>query len=328
MKYIFFGTPEFAAIVLEKLINAGYIPEAVVCNPDEPVGRKQILTSPPVKRLIVNDKWSLEIFQPATKAELLAISHKLKAIKPDLAIVVAYGKIIPKEILDIPVYGFINVHGSLLPYHRGASPIQVAILNGEKETGVTIMKVDEEMDHGLIITNVKIPISNDDTFESLSQKLAILGADLLIKVIPDYISGKLKPITQDHSKATYTKIIKKEDGKINWLKSADEIERMTRAYYPWPSAWTVWRQEINNKKQVDKIVKILKAESVTQQDNFSKYDIGEIFSDCFTSIQRCIEVKCGKGVLTIKKLQLEGGKVLTAKEFLNGHKDFVGNNFR
>ncbi len=328
MKYIFFGTPEFAAIVLEKLINAGYIPEAVVCNPDEPVGRKQILTSPPVKRLIVNDKWSLEIFQPATKAELLAISHKLKAIKPDLAIVAAYGKIIPKEILDIPVYGFINVHGSLLPYHRGASPIQVAILNGEKETGVTIMKVDEEMDHGPIITNVKIKISNDDTFESLSQKMAVLGAELLIKIIPDYISGKLKPITQDHSKATYTKIIKKEDGKINWLKSADEIERMTRAYYPWPSAWTVWRQEINNKKQVDKIVKILKAESVTQQDNFSKYDIGEIFSDCFTSIQRCIEVKCGKGVLTIKKLQLEGGKVLTAKEFLNGHKDFVGNNFR
>ena len=328
MKYIFFGTPEFAAIVLEKLINAGYIPEAVVCNPDEPVGRKQILTSPPVKRLIVNDKWSLEIFQPATKAELLAISHKLKAIKPDLAIVAAYGKILPKEILDIPKHGTINTHASLLPAYRGASPIQAAILNGEKETGVTIMKVDEEMDHGLIITNVKIKISNDDTFESLSQKMAVLGAELLIKIIPDYISGKLKPITQDHSKATYTKIIKKEDGKINWLKSADEIERMTRAYYPWPSAWTVWRQEINNKKQVDKIVKILKAESVTQQDNFSKYDIGEIFSDCFTSIQRCIEVKCGKGVLTIKKLQLEGGKVLTAKEFLNGHKDFVGNNFR
>jgi len=282
MKYIFFGTPEFAAIVLEKLINTGYIPEAVICNPDEPVGRKQILTSPPVKRLIANSGQLIEIFQPVNKSGLLAISRKLLAIKPDLAIIAAYGKIIPKEILDIPRYGTLNVHGSLLPKYRGASPIQHAILNGDKETGVTIMKIDEEMDHGNIISNLKTQISKVDTYDSLSQKLAISGAKLLIKIIPDYISGRIKPIEQDHSKATYTKIIKKEDGKIDWSKSAEEIERMTRAFYPWPTAWTTWN---------GKILKILEAEV------------------------------CGNN-LAIKKLQLEGGKILSIREFLNGHKDF------
>ncbi len=325
MKYIFFGTPEFGAVVLEKLIKAGYIPSAVICNPDEPIGRKQILTPPPVKRLIVSGKWPIEIFQPITKSELLAISHKLLAIKPDLAIVAAYGKILPKEIFSIPSYGFLNIHASLLPYYRGASPIQGAILNGDKETGVTIMKVDEKMDHGPILANSKLLVAGSDTYESLSKKLAEIGAELLIKTIPNYISGKIKPIKQNHLKATYTKIIKKEDGKIDWSKSADEIERMTRAFYPWPSAWTVWQQETRDKGQINKIVKILKAESASQ-NNFSKYNIGEIFSDCFTSIQRCIEVKCGKGILNIKELQIEGGKVLLAKEFLNGHKDFIGYN--
>ncbi len=306
MKYIFFGTPEFAAIVLEKLINTGYVPEAVICNPDEPVGRKQILTPPPVKRLIVNGKWPIEIFQPATKINLLAISHKLSAIKPDLAIVAAYGKILPKEILEISKRGFINVHGSLLPKYRGASPIQYAILNGDKETGVTIMKIDEEMDHGNIISNLKTQISKVDTYDSLSQKLAISGAELLIKIIPDYISGKIKPIEQDHPKATYTKIIKKEDGKIDWSKSAEEIERMTRAFYPWPTAWAIW----NNK-----ILKIFEAGVA----NGGGKKTGEVFlkNDELT-------VQCGENILIIKKLQLEGGKILSAKEFLNGHKNFTG----
>ena len=314
MKFIFFGTPEFAAIILEKLISADYVPVAVVCNPNESVGRKQILTSPPVKRLIEKhlpagrQEWPIEIFQPVTKSELSAISYKLKAIKPDLIIVAAYGKILSKEILDIPVYGFINVHGSLLPYYRGASPIQTAILNGEKETGVTIMKVDEEMDHGPIISNIKIQISNIDTYESLSQRMAKLGAELLIKTIPNYISGKIKLIEQEHSKATYTKIIKKEDGKIDWSKSAQDIERMTRAYYPWPSAYA----NIKNK-----ILKIIEAD-VSEIDN--NYEIGEVF----LTINNELAIKCGKDTLIVKKLQLEGGKVLMAKEFINGHKSFIG----
>lgn len=306
LKFIFFGTPEFAAIVLQKLIAAGYVPAAVVCNPDEPVGRKKILTSPSVKRLITDSKWPIEIFQPATKSELLAISHKLLAIEPDLAIIAAYGKIIPKEILEIPKHGFINVHGSPLPQYRGASPIQAAILNGDKETGVTIMEVDEEMDHGAIIVDGKMIINDDDTYESLSRKLAIFGAELLIKTIPDYISGKMKATEQDHSKATYTKIIKKEDGKIDWSKSAEEIERMVRAYYPWPTTWIIWN---------GKVLKILQ----TNTSNKDNKKIGEVFLK-----DNELVIKCGKNTLIIKKLQLEGGKVLTSKEFLNGHKNFIG----
>ena len=314
---VFFGTPEFAVIVLEKLIAAGYLPVAVVCNPDEPIGRKQILTPPPVKQFIAKNKLPIEILQPSTKSELLAISHGLKIIKPKLAIIAAYGKIIPKEILDIPFWGFINVHPSLLPKYRGASPIQHAILNGDKETGVTIMKVDKEMDHGSIFGKSEIQISKSETYESLYKKLAELGAELLIKMIPDYISGKIKPAPQNHSQATYTKIIKKEDGKIDWTKNAIEIERMTRAYYPWPNAWTVCD---------GKILKILEAETAKYKNN--DYKIGEVFllqhSNILKNVGMLLSVKCGDGVLIIKKLQLEGGKVLSAKEFLNGHQNFIG----
>ena len=304
MKYIFFGTPKFAAIVLEKLINTGYIPEAVICNPDELVGRKQILTPPPVKSFIIeHGTWNIKIFQPIKLDS--SFKFQVSGLKPDLAIVAAYGKILPKEILEIPKHGFINIHGSLLPKYRGASPIQSAILNGDKETGITIMKVDEEIDHGPIISNVKIQISDDDTYEILSQKLAVTGAELLTKVIPDYIYGKIEPVAQDHSKATYTKIIKKEDGKIDWSKSAEEIERMTRAFYPWPTAWAIW----NNK-----ILKIIRAD-ITGGNN---HEIGQIF----LTNKKELAVKCGSGSLIIKKMQLEGGKILSAKEFLNGHKDF------
>ncbi len=282
MKIIFMGTPEFSAVILKALIDNNYEISAVVTNPDAPVGRKQILTSSPVKRLIVSGQWPIEIFQPTTKSELSAISDKLLAMKPDLAVVAAYGKIIPKNILALPRYGTINVHPSLLPKYRGASPIQNAILSGDKKTGITIMKLDEEMDHGGIISNIQVQISNLDTYENLSQKLAETGAELLIKTIPNYVSGKIKPVEQNHAEATYTKIIKKEDGKINWSKNPAEIERMIRAFYPWPSAWTIWN---------GKILKILEAE-------------------------------IRGGSLEIKKLQLEGGKALSMKEFLNGHKDF------
>ena len=211
IKYIFFGTPEFATIILEKLMKSGYKPIAVFRDPKE-------LTS--------------------------VLIEKLEHLKPDLAVIAAYGKILPKEILDIPRFGFINVHPSLLPKYRGASPIQCAILNGDKETGVTIMKIDKKMDHGPILAYSKWLIANSDTYESLSKKLAKFGAELLVKTMSDYISGKIKPIEQEHEKATYTKIIKKEDGKIDWIKSAIEIERMTRGYYPWPSTWTTWNGKL------------------------------------------------------------------------------------
>ncbi|MDO8743448.1 MAG: methionyl-tRNA formyltransferase [Candidatus Azambacteria bacterium] len=279
IKFVFFGTPEFATIILEKLIKSGLGPQAVFRDPKESVS---------------------------------VLIEKLEYLKPDLAVIAAYGKILPKEILEIPRYGFINVHPSLLPKYRGASPIQYAILNGDKETGVTIMKVDEEMDRGPLLANNSLGVANSDTYESLSKKLAELGAELLVKTIPDYISGKIKPIPQDHSKATYTKIIKKEDGKIDWSKSAEIIERMIRAYYPWPSAYA----KLKVKSEKFKIVKIIEAE-ICKENN---HTIGEVF----LTENNQLAIKCGAGSLVIKKLQLEGGKVLTAKEFLNGHKNFVG----
>src|SRR3989344_2491609 len=309
LNFVFFGTPEFAAIVLEKLIAAGYVPAAVVCNPDEPIDRKQILTPPPTR--VLAQKYNIPVFQPQKLRGNLEFLEQFKNLKPDLAIVAAFGKILPKEILDIPSRGFINVHGSLLPHYRGASPIQTAILNGEKETGVTIMEVDEEMDNGPTLANSQWPIADSDTYESLSQKLAVLGAELLIKILPDYISGKIKPVLQEHEKPTYTKIIKKENGKIDWTKGAVEIERMVRAYYPWPTAWTIWRI-----KNLELRIKVLEAEVLENNEN---YKTGEVF---LTSKNE-LAVKCGNGNLLIKKLQLEGGKILTAKEFLNGHRDCI-----
>lgn len=283
MKYVFFGTPEFATTVLDKLVRAGYKPQAVFRNPKESTA---------------------------------VLMKRLKNLKSDLAIIAAYGKILPKEILEIPKHGFINIHGSILPKYRGPSPIQAAILGGDEKTGITIMKLDEKMDHGPILGKSDIRISESETYESLSKKLAELGAELLIKIIPDYISGKIKPSEQDHIKATYTKIIKKEDGKIDWKKSAESIERMVRAYYPWPGAWTIWN---------GKILKILETElfekdfTIFAIADFMKWPVSRVF--LYNDI---IAIKCGENILIIKKLQLEGGKILTAQEFLNGHKDFIG----
>lgn len=272
MKYIFFGTPEFATIVLDKLIKAGYKPQAVFNNPKESTA---------------------------------VLIERIKNLKPDLAIVAAYGKIFPKEIFGIPKFGFVNIHGSILPKYRGPSPIQAAILSGDEKTGVTIMKLDEKMDHGPILDKYEIPISKSETYESLSKKLAEIGAELLIKIIPDYISGKIKLVSQAHSKATYTGLIKKENGKIDWSKNARDLERMIRAYNPWPSAWTIW----NNK-----ILKIF--EAGISADGGKK--TGEVFLKGSE-----LAIKCGENILIIKKLQLEGGKILSAREFLNGHKDFI-----
>ncbi len=326
MKLIFFGTPEFAVPVLKALIDTGYVVAAVITKPDEPVGRKQILTPPPIKSWIMkHETWNIPILQPKKLDK--EFTFQVSSFKPDLIVVAAYGKIIPKEILDIPSHGTLNVHPSLLPKYRGASPIQYAILNGDKETGITIMEIDEEMDHGPILVNSKLPIADSDTYETLSKKLAELGAKLLVKTIPDYFLGKIETIEQDHSKATYTKIIKKEDGKIDFKKSAEEIERMTRAYYPWPTTWAVWRQqEAKNKKRVLKILEIeLFEENFTKSAivDFVKWPVGKVFL-IGENNEKKLSVKCGEKSLIIKKLQLEGGKTLLAKDFLNGHRDFTG----
>jgi methionyl-tRNA formyltransferase len=325
MKIIFIGTPEFGAIILEGLIKANFEPVLVITTPDKPVGRKQIITPPPVKLLA--EKYEIPILQPE---KLQVISYKLQEIKPDLIIVAAYGQIIPRDILDIPKYGCLNIHPSLLPKHRGASPIQYAILNGDKKTGVTIMLMDEKMDHGPIlakreweIPNPKSQITNKSqilnskiTYEELHNKLADLGAKLLIETIPKWINKEIKPTSQDDSRATYTKIIKKEDGKIDWKKPAEEIERKIRAFDPWPGAFT--RFKIKDLRFTT--FKILKADVLEQTKNGPFGEPGKTF----LAPDDKIAVQTGKDFLIIEKLQQEGKKPMTSEEFLRGHLDFIG----
>lgn len=236
---VFFGTTSLSAYILEQLAKAGYHIKAVITTPDKPVGRKQLITPTPVSEKAT--ELGFDVLKPAKlRGEFTETNHHL--LTADLFVIAAYGKIVPQELLDIPAHGTLNVHGSLLPKYRGASPIQAAILNGDAVTGPTIMLVDAEMDHGDILTTEEIAIADDETFESLEQKMAEVGANLLIKTIPGFLDGSIKPVAQDHAQATYTKLITKEDGffEIDSPPSAEELDRMIRAYYPWPNVWTRW----------------------------------------------------------------------------------------
>jgi len=303
MKIVFIGTSEFSAIILEGLIKNNLKPVLVVTAPDKPVGRKQKLTPPPAK--ITAQKYNISVLQPKA---VLNINNQVLSIKPDLIIVASYGKILPREILDIPKYSCLNVHPSLLPKYRGPSPIQTAILNGDKETGVTIILMDELIDHGAILVKEKIKILAKENNETLHKKLAQLAVKLLLKTIPDWVKGKIKPEVQDESKATFTKVLTRENGKIDWEKPAKEIERQVRAFYPWPGAFAFWQKG-------DKLlrIKILKAKTAETKD--IKAMVGQIV----LSPSQKIAVKCKEGFLEIWELQPEGKSPMTAEDFLRGN---------
>jgi len=308
-KFIFFGTPDFSAIILKKLIENNYLPIAVFTALDKPVGRKRILKPSPVK--VLAKKNGLLVFQPKKIGD---DKLQIEKLKPDLIILSAYGQIIPKEILEIPKYGCLNVHPSLLPKYRGPSPIQTAILNGEEKTGVTIFMMDEKIDHGPIIAQKELEIKKYN-FKTLSKKLAELGADLLIEILPKYLANEIKPIPQDDSKATYTKIIKKEDGKINWQKTAEEIERMIRAYYPWPGTYTYIKSQIPSTKsqtQTQKMLKIIKAKVL-------KIDHQKETGTVFLTEKKEPAIACKKDALILKEVQFEGKKKISGKDLLNGY---------
>lgn len=299
-KIIFIGTPQFGADVFEGLVKNNYKPILVITSPDKPVGRKQILTPSEVK--IVAQKYNIPIIQPQKIS-----GQNLKNLKPDLIILSAYGQILSKNILDIPKYGAFNVHPSLLPKYRGPSPIQTTILNGDKETGITIYLMDEKIDHGPIISSIQFPIPSKITYKELSRKLAEQGVKLLIEIIPKWVKGEIKASPQDESKASYTKIIKREDGKIDWQKSAQEIEQQIRAFHLWPGSFTFW----NNKR-----LKILESDVVQLSEN---YPIGKTLSS-----ENKLCVQCGKDFLIIKKLHFGGKKPMSSEDFLRGNPEFIG----
>ncbi|MBL7141808.1 methionyl-tRNA formyltransferase [Patescibacteria group bacterium] len=315
-KIIFFGTPEFAAIILKKLVKTEFKPIAVVTAPDKPVGRhtyqqvkKQILAPSPAKEIGLKHK--IPVLQPKSLKNNLEIIQQLSLFNPDLFIIAAYGLILPQEVLDIPKFGSFNVHPSLLPKYRGASPIQATILNNDKQTGVTIMLMDEKIDHGPILAQrgLEIPITKI-TCTELSIELAIIGADLLIDILPKFLAGKIKPIPQNHKKASFTRQIKKEHGKINWAKSAQQIEQMLRAYQPWPGIYTnLTMKQFNNLTKKLKIIKI----------DVLEIDHNKQPGTVFLTKNKELAVACQKNALILEKIQLEGKKPTTGKSFLNGH---------
>lgn len=271
MNYIFLGTPEFASIILEKLIKAGYPPALLVCNSDKPVGRKKIVTPPPVK--VAAQKYGINFWQPE-KLELNDLEIKIEKI--EFAVVAAYSKILPKEIIGFPKLGTIGVHPSLLPKYRGASPIQSVLLNGEKKTGTSLYLMDERIDHGPILAKKELNQELEKiNYEKLLRELANLSADLLIETLPKFITGKIKSVIQNETEATYTKKFKTDDGYINpedlklALNGNSEktivINRKIRALNPEPGTWTIWQKGDPFNTAQNKRIKLLEAEIVEEK---------------------------------------------------------------
>ena len=303
-RLVFMGTPDFAVPVLEALIGR-YEIAGVVTQPDRRAKRGRKLEASPVK--VVALAHDLPVLQPPSLRRPDVVAE-LRALAPDVIVVAAYGHILRAEVLSIPPRGCLNVHASLLPRCRGAAPVAATILAGEKETGVTIMLMDEEMDTGPILSQAACSISPQDTRESLGARLAQLGADLMMDTLPRWLAGAIEPRPQDHSQATYCRIIAKEDGLIDWSQSAVEIWRRSRAYHPWPGAYTFWR---------GKLLKVLRAEALPQWS-------GEGEPGRVMALDEGLAVVTGEGALLLGEVQLAGKRALSAEDFARGQRDFVG----
>lgn len=308
MKMVFLGTSDFAVPALEALHREGYKIVAVVTTPDKPTGRKKMLTSPPVK--IAAQKLGLDIFQPSSlkiENSLEIENFKLKIKGIELGIVTSYGKIIPFYLLNQLKHGLLNIHPSLLPKYRGPSPIQSAILHGEKETGVTIMLVDEKIDHGPILRNAKCKVPSVKYYKEIKKDLAQLGANLLIQTLPDYLNGKITPQEQNHSQAILTKKLSREDGKINWHEPANKIFNQIRALNPEPGTWTKWQERVLN---------ILEARPSPLEHEPKQPGLISHFG-------KTVTVATASGHLELKVVQLAGKKPMPVLNFLNGHPHFL-----
>jgi methionyl-tRNA formyltransferase len=304
-RIVFMGTPDFAVPSLEALIDRGYRVVGVVTQPDRPRGRKQVLTPPPVK--VVAEKRGLSVFQPEKLRDPEGIRSVL-AMEPDLVVTAAYGQIVPQAILDAPRYGCINVHASLLPKYRGGAPIHRAVIDGERETGITIMNMVPELDAGDILRQRAIPIDDRDHAGSLHDKLSRLGAELLLETLPDLLAGRIQPVPQDHRRATYAPNIRREDEWIDWRRSAREIYNQVRGLHPWPVASTTWRDTP------------LKIWWVEWSDARSDQPPGTVIGVGKDGI----EVATGLGTVRIVQLQPAGKRPMKAEEFLRGRRLTVG----
>jgi len=306
VRTIFMGTPQFAVTILESLLSSPYRVLAVYTQPDKPVGRGRQVAFPPVKRL------ALEHGIPVIQAQTLKSSEvleKLASFQPELIIVAAFGYILPPEVLSLPRFACLNVHPSLLPRHRGPSPVANTILCGDELTGVTIMLMDSGMDTGPILAQEKVGISFMDTTGSLSSRLADVGAKLLLETLPNWLGGQLEPQAQEESQATYSKLTTSEDAAIDWHLSAVELWRRIRAYNPWPGCYT-WCQG-----------KRLKIHEATPVEGMAEGEIGAVIA---LEEPPRVGVITGRGILGLGQVQLEGKRKMSIEDFVRGKRDFIG----
>lgn len=302
-KIIFMGTPAFSAPILRALVEQGYEVQAVVTQPDRPVGRKKVLTPTPVKEEAL--KHGIQVLQPERLKDSAELAI-LKELQPDLIVTAAFGQFLSEEVLAIPKHGCINVHASLLPKYRGGAPVHYAIMKGEQETGVTIMYMVKKMDAGDIISSRSIPITKQDDVGSMFDKLSDLGRDLLIETLPALLAGEITPIEQDETKVTYSPNISREQEQINWAMTAEEIDCMIRGLRPWPVAYTLLFNER---------VKMWDAKPLTEKTTKDAGTIIELGKESF-------KVAAGDGtVLEVLSLQPAGKGKLSAGDYLRG----VGN---
>lgn len=305
MKILFMGTPDIAVPTLKALIQSKHNVVGVVTQPDKPKGRGKAIGCSPVKETAL--QYDLPIYQPV-KVREESFVETIKEIAPDVIIVIAFGQIIPKSILDLPKYGCINIHASLLPKYRGAAPIQWAIIEGETKTGLTTMCMEEGLDTGDMLLKEEVDIAGDETGGSLHDKLAQLGGSLILKTLDAVENGTMVRIKQDDSQSTYVSMLDKKMGYIDFSKSAEEIERLIRGLNPWPSAYTCLD---------GKTLKIWKADVLKEERAGETGEIVEVRKDA-------VLIKTGMGTLALKEVQLEGKKRMETEAFLRGYDIHVG----
>ena len=312
MKIIFMGTPDFAVPTLKKLYDSGYDVQAVFTQPDKPKGRGYKLTPPPVK--VLAQEHDTTVYQPQSlKKDGEEYVKIIADLAPDCIVVAAYGKMLPKSVLDIPRLGCVNVHGSLLPKYRGAAPIQQAVIDGEKESGVTIMQMGTGLDTGDMISRIVVPLAKDETGGSLFDKLAQAGAELLVQTLPSIFDGTATREKQpEESPTPYAAMISKKMGLLDFSKNAEELERLVRGLDPWPSAFTF----INGKT-----LKVWKSSVLEKQAQ-------EAPGTVIAADKGGIQVACGQKVLVLHEVQLEGKKRMEADAFLRGYQLKPGDMFR
>jgi methionyl-tRNA formyltransferase len=320
MRIWFFGTPSLSAWVLSDLLTSSEIEVVfIVTNPDKPIGRTSELRPSPVK-IVALEKW-IPLFQPWKVRGNEVFLSEIKAFQCDYFVVVAYGKILPLELLEIPKKMCINVHGSILPKYRGASPIQAALLFGEKETGVTIMKMSEGMDEGDMLKIRTISIALDETSGTLFEKFALISGSTLIQTLLELEHGGITPLPQNHEEATYCKKIEKEDGLIDWSKSAKEIYQMWQAYTPWPGIYT----NFEGKRLLLESVSVIPANAGIQSIDSSVRQIWQAPGRVVKLEDGRVGVTCSEWILTLEQVKLEWKKSQSIKDFVNGNQKFIWN---